>query len=74
MSGLTVVFGNGAVGRLVTEALVSGRGDRVRIAQRGRPAELARPERETSNSLFEVLVEWSAYLENRLHFGEESVT
>ncbi len=39
MSGLTVIFGNGAVGHLVTETLVR-RGDAVRIAQRGRPAEL----------------------------------
>lgn len=39
MSGLTVVFGNGAVGHLVTEALVA-RGDAVRIAQRNRPAQL----------------------------------
>jgi len=40
MSGLTVVFGNGAVGRLVTDALVK-RGDEVRIAQRSRPADVA---------------------------------
>ena len=39
MSGLTVIFGNGAVGRLVIEMLVK-RGDAVRIAQRSRPAEL----------------------------------
>ena len=39
MNGLTVVFGNGAVGHLVTEILV-GRGDAVRIAQRSRPADL----------------------------------
>ena len=36
MSGLTVVFGNGAVGHLVTETLLA-RGDAVRIAQRSRP-------------------------------------
>ena len=36
MSGLTVVFGNGSVGHLVTETLRS-RGDDVRIAQRHRP-------------------------------------
>ncbi|HEY2179940.1 MAG TPA: NAD-dependent epimerase/dehydratase family protein [Caulobacteraceae bacterium] len=41
MSGLTVVFGNGAVGHLVTEALVN-RGEPVRIAQRTRPADLPR--------------------------------
>ena len=41
MNGLTVVFGNGAIGHLVTDTLAS-RGDRVRIAQRNRPAELAR--------------------------------
>lgn len=39
MSGLTVIFGNGAVGHLVTEALAE-RGDAVRIAQRSRPAKL----------------------------------
>lgn len=36
MGGLTVVFGNGAVGHLVTETL-RARGDAVRIAQRNRP-------------------------------------
>ena len=36
MSRLTVVFGNGAVGHLVTETLLA-RGDTVRIAQRNRP-------------------------------------
>ncbi len=40
MNGLTVVFGNGAIGHLVTEALAS-RGDNVRIAQRKQPATLA---------------------------------
>lgn len=39
MSRLTVVFGNGAIGHLVTEALLA-RGDAVRIAQRTRPTEL----------------------------------
>jgi nucleoside-diphosphate-sugar epimerase len=39
MSGLTVVFGNGAVGRLVTEALAA-RGGRVKVAQRRAPADL----------------------------------
>ncbi|MGH6965856.1 MAG: NAD-dependent epimerase/dehydratase family protein [Phenylobacterium sp.] len=39
MRGLTVVFGNGAVGHLVTEAL-SARGDAVRVAQRNRPEAL----------------------------------
>jgi len=39
MSGLTVVFGNGAVGHLVTEALAK-RGDKVRVAQRHAPIEL----------------------------------
>ena len=39
MDALTVVFGNGAVGHLVTEALAK-RGDAVRIAQRSRPAAL----------------------------------
>ena len=39
MSELTVVFGNGTVGRLVTETLAR-RGDPVRVAQRSRPAEL----------------------------------
>jgi nucleoside-diphosphate-sugar epimerase len=37
MSGLTVVFGNGAVGSLVTKALLA-RGDAVRIAQRNCPS------------------------------------
>jgi nucleoside-diphosphate-sugar epimerase len=37
MSEITVVFGNGAIGRLVTEKLLA-RGDTVRIAQRSRPA------------------------------------
>ncbi len=41
MGGLTVVFGNGAVGHLVTEALL-GRGDRVRIAQRSAPIDASR--------------------------------
>ena len=36
MSGLTVVFGNGTVGRLVTQHL-RARGDAVRVAQRRRP-------------------------------------
>ena len=36
MSGMTVVFGYGAVGCLVTETLLA-RGDAVRIAQRSRP-------------------------------------
>jgi nucleoside-diphosphate-sugar epimerase len=39
MSRLTVVFGNGAIGHLVTNILLA-RGDRVRIAQRKRPTEL----------------------------------
>ena len=39
MNGLTVVFGNGAIGHLVTEALLA-RGDTVRIAQRTRPTAL----------------------------------
>lgn len=39
MSGLTVVFGNGAVGRPIIEML-AGRGDRVRVAQRGTPVGL----------------------------------
>ncbi|MEO8729254.1 MAG: NAD-dependent epimerase/dehydratase family protein [Rhodoferax sp.] len=39
MSKLTVVFGNGAIGHLVTQALLA-RGDRVRIAQRNQPARL----------------------------------
>jgi nucleoside-diphosphate-sugar epimerase len=39
MSRLTVVFGYGTVGRLVTKALLA-RGDAVRIAQRTRPADL----------------------------------
>jgi len=39
MNGTTVVFGNGAVGRLVTRALLA-RGDGVRVAQRSRPADL----------------------------------
>ncbi len=37
MSGLNVVFGHGAVGRVVTETLLA-RGDSVRIAQRSPPA------------------------------------
>jgi nucleoside-diphosphate-sugar epimerase len=37
MSEITVVFGNGAIGHLVTEKLLA-RGDTVRIAQRSRPA------------------------------------
>lgn len=40
MRGLTVVFGYGAVGRLVTNALVR-RNERVRVAQRRRPADLS---------------------------------
>ncbi len=40
MSGMTVIFGNGTIGSLVTQRLVE-RGDKVRIAQRSRPAELA---------------------------------
>jgi nucleoside-diphosphate-sugar epimerase len=39
MSGLTTIFGNGAIGHLVTNLLVA-RGDRVRIAQRKRPHDL----------------------------------
>ena len=39
MKGLTVVFGNGTVGHLVSEALLA-RGDAVRIAQRNRPTDL----------------------------------
>ena len=39
MSGITVVFGYGTVGRLVTKALLE-RGDVVRIAQRTRPTDL----------------------------------
>lgn len=39
MSGLTVVFGYGAVGREAVDALVK-RGDRVRLAQRRRPERL----------------------------------
>lgn len=39
MSGLTVVFGYGTIGRLVAKALTE-RGDAVRIAQRTRPAGL----------------------------------
>ena len=39
MRNTTVVFGNGTVGHLVTEALLA-RGDAVRIAQRNRPARL----------------------------------
>lgn len=38
--GLTVVLGNGAIGRLVTDALLA-RGDRVRVAQRTRPTDVA---------------------------------
>lgn len=37
MTGLTVIFGNGAIGNLVTQIL-SDRGGRVRIAQRRAPA------------------------------------
>lgn len=37
MTGLTVIFGNGAIGHLVTDLLV-GRGQTVRIAQRRPPA------------------------------------
>lgn len=39
MNGMTVVFGNGAIGHLVTDALLA-RGDAVRIAQRTRPKDL----------------------------------
>ena len=39
MQGLTVVFGHGAIGRLITQTLLA-RGEPVRIAQRNRPAEL----------------------------------
>ena len=39
MSELTVVFGNGAIGHLVTDMLLA-RGDKVRIAQRRAPADL----------------------------------
>ena len=39
MDGLTVVFGSGATGRPIIEMLAA-RGDRVRVAQRGMPAEL----------------------------------
>lgn len=39
MNGITTVFGNGAIGHLVTEALLA-RGDAVRVAQRRRPARL----------------------------------
>ncbi len=39
MNKLTVVFGNGAIGHLVTDALLA-RGDRVRIAQRNPPDRL----------------------------------
>ncbi|MEO8684124.1 MAG: NAD-dependent epimerase/dehydratase family protein [Devosia sp.] len=39
MTGLTVVFGNGAIGHLVTDILTA-RGERVRIAQRRAPKEL----------------------------------
>ncbi len=40
MDGSIVVFGNGAVGRLVVDRLL-GRGTAVRVAQRRRPADLA---------------------------------
>jgi len=40
MTGLTVIFGNGAIGHLVTDILI-GRGEKVRIAQRRAPAKLA---------------------------------
>lgn len=39
MAGLTVVFGNGAIGHLVTEILTK-RGETVRIAQRRHPRDL----------------------------------
>jgi nucleoside-diphosphate-sugar epimerase len=39
MSEITIVFGNGAIGSLVSEKLLA-RGERVRIAQRSRPAHL----------------------------------
>jgi nucleoside-diphosphate-sugar epimerase len=39
MRGLTTIFGNGAIGHLVTDLLLA-RGDKVRIAQRKRPADL----------------------------------
>ena len=40
MSGLSIVFGYGTIGRLVAKTLVE-RGDAVRVAQRTRPANLA---------------------------------
>ncbi len=40
MKGLTVVFGHGTIGRLVTASLLA-RGDAVRIARRKRPADLS---------------------------------
>jgi nucleoside-diphosphate-sugar epimerase len=43
MSGLTVIFGAGAVGRPVAEILLA-RGDKVRIAQRNPPKNLAAAE------------------------------
>ena len=39
MTNLTLTFGNGAIGHLVTDILLV-RGDKVRIAQRKRPADL----------------------------------
>jgi len=39
MNGLTVVFGMGAIGHLVTEKLLE-RGDRVRVAQRHQPSDV----------------------------------
>ena len=39
MTGLTVVFGNGAIGHLATDLLLAC-GDKVRIAQRRSPADL----------------------------------
>jgi hypothetical protein len=35
---------------------------------------MARPLGETSNPLFDVLVEWNVYLERRAHFTRELAT
>jgi nucleoside-diphosphate-sugar epimerase len=52
MNGLTVVFGYGAVGRLVAETLLA-RGNAVRVAQRNRPATLAVGATFTSCDIFD---------------------
>lgn len=35
---------------------------------------MARPERETSNPLFDVLAEWNVYMEGRSDSGRELTT